>query len=184
LPLSVTDRWRARVARAAQMGIISSIDRQATTGGLHFMSDPDPARVLLVAHRTAATTGLYDAVRERARRGPATFHLVVPANPHGLHKVVDPQEGDAGEGERTLAHALPLLSEAAGAPVTGHVGDPEPLMAIQDAINRAGYDEIVISTLPRRVSRWLRLDLVSKARGLGLPITHVEAQEEQQVATG
>ena len=58
----------------------------------------------------------------------------------------------------------------------------EPLMAIEDAINAAPYDEIVISTLPRRVSSWLRLDLVSKAQGLGLPVTHVEAVEEQEPA--
>ena len=123
-----------------------------------------------------------DAVRARAQRGPAVFHLVVPAHPHGLHKVVDPQEGDEGEAEHVLAAALPLLSAAAGSEVTGHVGDHEPLMAIEDAINRAPYDEIVISTLPRRLSRWLHLDLVSKARGIGLPVTHVEASEREVVA--
>jgi hypothetical protein len=133
--------------------------------------------VLLIANRTAATEGLADAVRARARQGPATFHLVVPAHPHGLHKVVDPQEGDAGEAAATLRAALPLLREAAGGEVTGHVGDAEPLMAIEDAVNRDRYDEIMISTLPRRVSRWLHLDLVSKARGLGLPVTHVEAAD-------
>jgi hypothetical protein len=148
------------------------------------MSDPAPARVLLVAHHTATAEGLRDAVRARAARGPATFHLVVPAHPHGLHKVVDPQDGDAGEAERTLAEALPRLSEAAGSEVTGHVGDHEPLMAIEDALNRAPYDEILISTLPRRLSRWLRLDLVSKARGTGLPVTHVEAAEREPAATG
>ncbi len=37
-------------------------------------------------------------------------------------------------------------------------------MAIQDAINLGDYDEIIISTLPLGVSRWLQLDLVSKAR--------------------
>jgi hypothetical protein len=143
------------------------------------MSDPAPARVLLVAHRTAATEGLRDAVRARAARGSATFHLVVPAHPHGLHRLVDPQEGDEGEAERALALALPLLTEAAGSEVTGHVGDHEPLMAIEDAVHRVPYDEILISTLPRRVSRWLRLDLVSKARGTGLPVTHVEAVERE-----
>jgi hypothetical protein len=58
------------------------------------------------------------------------------------------------------------------------VGDHEPLMAIEDAVNRAPYDELIVSTLPRRLSRWLRLDLVSKAGGIGLPVTHVEAREE------
>ncbi|HEX4804593.1 MAG TPA: hypothetical protein VFU94_01725 [Conexibacter sp.] len=144
--------------------------------------------MLLVANRTAATAGLCDAVRERLRRGPAVFHLVVPAHPHGLHKLVDPQDGDAGEAAQALAQALPRLSEAAGEPVTGQVGDAEPLMAIADAVNAASYDEIVISTLPRRLSRWLHLDLVSKAHGFGLPVTHVEAAEHaperEPAATG
>ena len=135
---------------------------------------PEPSRVLLVANRTAATEPLCEAVQARVARGPATFHLVVPAHPHGMHKVVDPQEGDAGEADRTLAAALPVLSAAAGSQVTGHVGDAEPLMAISDAVNLGQYDEIIISTLPRRISRWLHLDIVSKARGLGLPVTHVE----------
>jgi hypothetical protein len=140
---------------------------------------PEPARILLVANRTASTEGLRDAVRARVARGPAVFHLVVPRHPHGLHKVVDPQEGDGGEADAILAAALGPLSDAAGAPVTGHIGSSEPLMAIEDAVNLAYYDEIVISTLPRHISRWLHLDLVSKARGIGPPVTHVEAVDEE-----
>ena len=62
--------------------------------------------------------------------------------------------------------------------MTGSIGDSEPLMAIQDAVNLGHYDEIIISTLPLGVSRWLKLDLVSKARGLGLPVTHVAGAEQ------
>ena len=136
---------------------------------------PEPANVLVVAHQTAATPGLLDAVRERAQRGPARFHLVVPRQAHGMHKFVDPQDASAEEAQRVLAVALPKLSEAAGHEVTGSIGDAEPLMAIQDAVNLGNYDEIIISTLPLGISRWLKLDLVSKARGLGLPVTHVAA---------
>jgi hypothetical protein len=135
----------------------------------------EPAHVLVVAHQTAATPALLDAVRDRARRGPATFYLVVPRQPHGMHKVVDPQDVGEDEANEVLATALPKLSEAAGSEVNGTLGDAEPLSAIQDAINLGHYDEIIISTLPRRVSRWLKLDLVSKAKGLGLPVTHVDA---------
>jgi hypothetical protein len=138
----------------------------------------DSAQVLVVAHQTAATSALLDAVRARARRGPVTFHLVVPRNPHGMHKVVDPQDTGDDEANEVLEQALPKLSAAAGAAVTGSLGDAEPLSAIQDAINLGSYDEIIISTLPRRVSRWLKLDLVSKTRGLGLPVTHVEAESK------
>jgi hypothetical protein len=134
-----------------------------------------PARVLVVAHRTAATPPLLDAVRERAARGDATFTLLVPRSAHGLHRVVDPEDTGGDEAEAVLELALPLLREASGGEVEGMVGDPEPLSAIQDAVNMHGFDEIIISTLPTRVSKWLRLDLPSKAAGLGLPVTTVTA---------
>jgi hypothetical protein len=144
----------------------------------------EPAHVLVVAHQTAATSGLLDAVRERAQRSPASFHLVVPQQAHGMHKVVDPQDAGVDEAQRVLDHALPRLSEAAGSEVTGSIGDPEPLMALQDAVNLGDYDEIIISTLPLGISRWLKLDLVSKARGLGLPVTHVEAPSKVEATAG
>jgi hypothetical protein len=144
----------------------------------------EPVHVLVVAHQTAATPGLLDAVRERAARGPAKFHLVVPQQAHGMHKVVDPQDAGVSEAQRVLDTALPKLSEAAGHEVTGSIGDAEPLMAIQDAINLGDYDEIIVSTLPLGISRWLKLDLISKARGLGLPVTHVEAPNKVEAAAG
>ena len=140
---------------------------------------PEEASVLVVAHQTAATSGLLEAVHERAERGPAKFHLVVPRMPHGMHKVVDPEETGQDDAQHVLDDALPRLSEAAGAEVTGSLGDAEPLMAIQDAVNLGHYDEIIISTLPLGVSRWLKLDLVSKARALGLPVTHVAASARE-----
>jgi hypothetical protein len=144
----------------------------------------EPANVLVVANQTAATSGLLDAVRERAQRGPARFHLVVPRLAHGMHRFVDPQDASTEEAERALATALPKLSEAAGQEVTGSIGDPEPLMAIQDAVNLGRYDEIIISTLPLGISRWLKLDLISKARGLGLPVTHVQASNKVEATVG
>jgi hypothetical protein len=137
----------------------------------------DPARVLVVANRTAATPALIEAVRERAARGPAVFTLLVPHFAHGLHKVIDAPDTDLSESEAVLELAIPLLEDAAGGKVEGMIGDPEPLAAIQDAVNLRGFDEIILSTLPARVSRWLKLDLPSKVTGLGLPVTHVEAKE-------
>jgi hypothetical protein len=138
----------------------------------------DPASVLVVAHQTAANEALLDAVRERARRGPVRFHLVVPRQPHGIERVLNPLDVGEEGARQVLDGALPQLSAAAGSEVTGSVGDPEPLMAIEDAINLGSYDEIIISTLPLGISRWLKLDLISKARALGLPVTHVEAPTE------
>jgi hypothetical protein len=145
------------------------------------MDSADATRVLIVANRTAATPALIEAVRERAARGPCRFTLLVPNTSRGLHRFVDPEDQEASEAEATLELALPLLEQAAGAPVEGLVGVPEPLDAIQDAVNLRGFDEIILSTLPMRVSRWLRLDLPHKVAGLGLPVTTVTARGREEV---
>jgi hypothetical protein len=144
----------------------------------------EPARVLVVAHKTAATPALMDAVRERAQRGPATFTLLVPKAVHGITRVADPEDAPDDEARDLLSLALPLLEEAAGSRVEGLIGVSSPLDAIQDAVNLHGFDEIIISTLPSRVSRWLKLDLPSKLDGLGLPVTTVTAKERAPAADG
>jgi hypothetical protein len=141
-------------------------------------SSESPARVLVVAHKTAATQPLLDAVRERSQRGPAKFTLLVPNPAHGLHKVVDPGDQGAGEVRDVLDKAVPRLSEAAGTPVEALVGDPDPVAAVHDAINLHGFDEVIVSTLSPRLSRWLKLDLPSKVSGMGLPVTTVTPADE------
>jgi hypothetical protein len=141
-------------------------------------SAEQPTRVLVVAHKTAATQPLLDAVRERASRGPCTFVLLVPNTAHGLHKLVDPEDLDPSEALAVIDQAAPLLSQAAGSDVEGIVGSTDPTLAIQDAINLRGFDEVIISTLPSKVSRWLKLDLPSKVSGMGLPVSTVTPAEE------
>jgi hypothetical protein len=139
-------------------------------------------RVLVVANRTAATPALLDAVRERTARDACEFTLLVPNPVRGLDRLTDPEDQDSNAAQDVLELALPLLEEAAGRHVEGLIGDPEPLAAIQDAVNIHGFDEIIISTLPTRVSRWLRLDLPHKAAGLGLPVTTVTARSREGAA--
>lgn len=137
-----------------------------------------PTRVLVVAHKTAATQPLLDAVHERAQRGPCTFALLVPNAAHGLHKLVDPEDLDPSEAQAVIDQALPLLSQAAGTEVEGMIGSTDPTVAIQDAINLRGFDEVIISTLSPRLSRWLKLDLPSKVSGMGLPVSTVTPADE------
>ena len=141
------------------------------------MEAATPTRVLVVAHKTAATPALVAAVQERAARGPCAFTLLVPNSAHGLHRVVDPEDQDRGEAAEVVELAVPVLEEAIGAHVDSLIGDPNPMNAVQDAVNLHGFDEIIISTLPAKVSRWLKLDLPSKVGGLGLPVTTVTAKE-------
>jgi hypothetical protein len=141
-------------------------------------SSDAPTRVLVVAHKTAATKPLLDAVRERARRSPCVFTLLVPNSAHGLHKVVDPEDQGAAEAKAVIEHALPLLEEAAGTHVEGVVGAPDPVVAVHDAINIRGFDEVIVSTLPTTLSRWLKLDLPSKISGAGLPVSTITPEED------
>jgi hypothetical protein len=142
------------------------------------MESSVPARVLVVAHKTAATQPLLDAVRERAARGPSKFTLLVPGTAHGLHKVVDPEDQSNEEAQAVLNEALPKLSRAAGSDVEGITGSTNPHMAIEDAVNLRGFDEVIVSTLSPKVSRWLKLDLPSKISGLGLPVTTVTPEDD------
>ena len=141
------------------------------------MESSAPVRVLIVAHKTAATPPLLDAVRERAARGPCVFTLLVPNAAHGLNRVANPEEGTRAEAEQVIEHATPLLTRAAGSPVEGIIGDADPIAAVHDAINLRGFDEVIVSTLSPRVSRWLHLDLPRKVAGMGLPVTTVTPQE-------
>ena len=131
------------------------------------MSEAAPKRVLIVANRTAATPVLIEEVRRRVRQGPCTFALLIPDAPHADH-------------DWTLELALPLLEGAARGPVEGLVGGPEPIDAVRSAMQHGNYDEIIVSTLPKRVSNWLRRDLPRRIQQLGVPVTVVTAAERQE----
>jgi hypothetical protein len=135
------------------------------------MASAAPTRVLVVAHRTAATPMLLDEVRARARRSPCSFTLLVP-RPYW-----DPQTEEAAA---TLELALPLLEEAANGHVEGTIGDSDPFVAVEQAVERGRFDEIIISTLPARVSRWLHRDLPHRVEALGLPVTVVTAKQAER----
>jgi hypothetical protein len=135
------------------------------------MASSAPARVLIVAHRTAATPLLLNAVRARANRSSCSFTLLVP-RPYW-----DP---DTDEATATLELAIPVLEEAAGGHVDGTIGDSDPFVAVREAVTSIGIDEIIISTLPVRVSHWLRRDLPHRVEQFGLPITIVTAQQSER----
>jgi hypothetical protein len=128
---------------------------------------------LIVADLTADSPELLEAVSRRADAGPSTFTLLVPSRASDPCRGADLTDGCLSEAEERLELAIPLISEAAGEAILGVVGSPEPLAAVQDALNLLGFDEVIISMLPVRASRWFRLDLPRKVRALGLPVTEV-----------
>ena len=82
-----------------------------------------------------------------------------------------PDASDRKAADWTLETALPLLTRAARGAVASRVGGPDPLVAVQEAVRDGDFDEIIVSTLPKRLSKWLRRDLIGRIRTLGLPTT-------------
>jgi hypothetical protein len=134
-------------------------------------------RVLIVANRTAATPLLLDKLRERAREGPCAFTLLVPR----LAGDVDPEGAQA---RMTLELAVPAIREATGSSVVGVVGDADPFSAVRDFVNLERPDEVIVSTFPERLSRWLRWELPSRVRALGVPVTVVPARHSDRAVGG
>jgi uncharacterized membrane-anchored protein len=140
-------------------------------------------QVLVVAHKTAATPALLDAIRERAARGPARFHLLVPNPAEHAELTEAERQKKHTEGDHVLALALPLIDRAAGTHATGSVSTRhDPMDAIEESLESGRFDEIILSTLPRSVSRWLHLDLPSRVAHHGLPVTTVVAEERTEEA--
>lgn len=133
-----------------------------------------PTSVLIVAHRTAATPRLLEAVRDRAQRGPCAFMLVVPRG------YWDP---DTEEAALVVELAVPLLEEAAGRHVEAVIGDADPLVAVKQVLERTRFEEVIVSTLPERVSHWLRRDLPRRVAQLGIPVTVVTAKQSSREIT-
>jgi hypothetical protein len=156
-------------------------------------------RVLLVANKTLGSGEVSEFVRERMTRDECQFTLLVPATPRGDRAPIHRQrlasslasaiEGvasspGAGEGDEDnyefarsrLEYGLGVL-RSLGAQVDGDVGDPDPAQAIFEVLERRSFDEVALSTLPKGVSRWLRLDIPHQVeRKFHIPVTVIRVQ--------
>jgi hypothetical protein len=135
-------------------------------------------RYLVVANQTLGGEHLSEKVRACLAAGPARFHILVPATQPADHAVWT--EGEARAlAQRRLEQALERFREM-GADVEGEVGDEAPLEAIADAVREETFDEIILSTLPPGLSRWLRQDLPHRVeRTFDVPVTHVVGETEE-----
>jgi hypothetical protein len=131
-------------------------------------------RYLVVANQTLGGEPLLRAIRACRASGPSSFHVLVPATPVNQHGTWTEGKARAVATER-LDQMLDTL-RAEGVAASGEVGDANPNFAIDDALRHQEIDEIIISTLPPGISRWLRQDLVHRiTRRYALPVQHVVA---------
>ena len=139
-------------------------------------------RYLVVANQTLGGEHLLDLLRERVDQGPCTIHVLVPATVDTTHWTSD-EEHDHDLARRRLDVALERFSEL-GVEVSGEIGEHLVVDTLLDVLRREEFDEVILSTLPAGVSRWLRLDLVSRVeRAVDIPVTHVIG-EPTEVSSG
>ena len=156
------------------------------------------SQILVVANQTLGGDALVEALQDRMTKGPCRFTLVVPAT-HRAHwsntemmgylgtgyaphpgAASAAEEDDYARARRRLESGIEQL-HGLGAEVDGDIGDPSPLKAIEAALARRQYDEIILSTLPTGRSRWLSHDLPAKVRRkYNLPVTVVTASGPRQ----
>jgi hypothetical protein len=140
-------------------------------------------RYLVVANQTLGGEELWGAIRERIAGGDCHFHLLVPATPAaqldaGVTAEVAAEGGPGEDLGRRLArqrmrHELDRMREL-GASVSGEIGVADPVDAVRVVLHRWEFDEVILSTLPGRRSRWLAADLPTKIRrGFKLQVTQV-----------
>src|SRR5882757_7818689 len=148
-------------------------------------------KYLVVANQTLLGAGLRDEISKRIGAGPSSFYVLVP-NTRAAHYLTVPAAGGilpmpsvvdydapvsdedaSAQAQRRLDQTVADLADL-GVPVEGGLGDPNPVEAISALLEERRFDEIIVATLPRRLSRWLRADVPSKVeRRFGLPVTTI-----------
>jgi hypothetical protein len=138
---------------------------------------PEPDKVLVVGTRTASCPELVDVLARRASQVDTRFTLVVPTTPYGWAWMADMHSGGV-EAERYLAAAVERYAAAGLDLESARLGDPDPIAAVMDAVHFARFDEAIVCTLPRHLSKWLRMSLPHRIRAVtGLPVTHVVGRQ-------
>jgi GABA permease len=134
-------------------------------------------RYLVVAHKTLGGAHLKEKVQELLAEGPCRFFLLVPVTHPKDHAWTDGQNETAAR--EKLAEGLAAFRAVGVTDVEGDIGDANPVYAV-DAVVRddPDFDELIVSTLPAGLSRWLKVDVPSRlAKQFKFPVTHIVAED-------
>ncbi len=130
---------------------------------------------LVVGNQTLAGPELTAAIAERIRSGaPTQFHVVVPATP--IQEGFTWDEDKAYNAARERLDAMLAHLGAMGVEASGEVGHKDPIEATRDALRGHPADEVILSTLPSGISRWLGQDVPSRLKAaIAVPVVVVTA---------
>ncbi len=145
-------------------------------------------QILVVANKTLGSRNLADTLEARlTAHRELTVTFLVPLDPTPMWAFGDPTGGAVWLGdlgfdwnrevrEQAAERIRPLQQRLStrGATVATQMTAGDPLRAVGTALALGTIDEIVISTLPQGLSRWLRGDLPHRIRQeFAVPVTTV-----------
>lgn len=162
-------------------------------------------RCLVVANQTLGGEALDGSIRDCLGRGRQVFYIVVPmtrveheaagwGGGFGMGEGASPEmaraameesarlrEAELTEARLRAERRLDLMIDkirSMGGQAAGEVGTDDPLEATRAVLEReAAFDEIIVSTLPAGLSRWLKMDLPNRiSRLTDAPVTTIEAE--------
>jgi hypothetical protein len=137
---------------------------------------------LIIANQTLGSDALRDEILARMSDGPTRFHVVVPATPVTHRLTWD--EGESLDAARERLDTILGWLRSHGAEASGEIGDHDPVQSARDALLKLRVDEIILSTLPVGISRWIGQDVPSRLIGaVALPVTVVTAARATIEAT-
>ena len=132
------------VGALAATGIIVSAARARPQPQLEVATSDDSGHRILVVATAEATPQAAQHIAELA--GAATdVRLVVPVPSHRLDRWLSAEDKARQEAQARLARSAGSLV-AAGLPVSGSVGDPDPAQALEDELRGFAADEVVLLT--------------------------------------
>jgi hypothetical protein len=148
-------------------------------------------RYLVIANQTLAEREVTQAIRQRLEAGPSSFYVLVPNTRAGdlaarvarsapIAPAPIAPAASLTTDEQATAHAQHRLGQLLrdlrdlDAEADGDLGDADPVKAVGELLERRQFDEIILSTLPQPVSKWLGMDLPHRLqRRFGLPVTTI-----------
>jgi hypothetical protein len=132
---------------------------------------------LVIAHQTANSPELLQALKEQAAADPAAeFILLVPETPKEF--LLAETEGSPREVARRTAKEASDAYQSAGLYLRWTlISDQRPVVALETEIadHPGHYSAVFISTFPAGISRWLEDYVLQRAQGVGLPVKHIVA---------
>jgi aconitase B len=139
-------------------------------------------KILVVANRTADSPDLIEALRGLTAEESIAFTLLVPAVPHGLDWAADMKAGWS-EAALRANRAGSRIRQSGVELEEVIVGDPDPFAAVGDVLHTREIDEVIVSTLPRTISRWLAVGLPARLRrAVDLPVSEITAHQWREPA--